>query len=247
MIDSAPLKGGSHNGSEAFLEARLAKHDGDRPLSKKAEDLDEHARDLVSDLTEFDVRSSKQAQSINLSKRLWVAALALVVIFMLLVLSGFRFTDVGFSEPHDEEMVEEPAGVATAAEDSGPGVASPDASELTSGTWDMYWTNIEGDESVGFVLRFMDDEYGTLEFPDDKNAYDGRWDLDGDQISFGFARDFDGSGWSVTEWSAFEGTLVNPDLIIGTWLRDDWSCTPDDGCSTKPVPSESDSRLVRQP
>ena len=246
MIDSDRLKGGRHNGSEAFLEAGLAKRGGDRSLSKEAEDLDGHARDLISDLTEFDVRSDKQAHSSNLSKRLWVAALALVVLFILFVLAGLLFFDVGSSESN-AEVVADPAGVTTAEGDSGPRVAGPDASEPTSGTWDMYWTNIEGNESVGFTLRFIDDEYGTVEFPYDDRAYDGTWDINGDQISFGFARDFDGPGWSVTAWSAFEGTLDKPDLLLGTGLRDDGSCTPDDGCSTNPGPARSDSRLVRKP
>lgn len=222
----------------------MAKHDGDRPLSEEAEDLDDHARDLVSDLTEFDVRSDRQEHSSNLSKWLLILAAVLVLVFLLLSLTGSIWAG-------DEDGSEAPSdsGTATTVADQG-GASNEQSSETagpTSGTWEMYWTNIEGNERVAFTLRFMDDEYGTVEFPYDDKPYDARWDINGNQISFGFARDFDGPGWSVTEWSSFEGTLVNPDLITGNWLRDDWSCAPDDGCSKGPVPSKFDSRLVRQP
>lgn len=158
------------------------------------------------------------------------------------LVSELEVFEDGSEAPSDSGTTTTVADQGAASNEQSTGAAGP-----TSGTWDMYWTNAEGNESVGFTLRFMDDEYGTVEFPDDDRAYDGTWDINGERISFGIARDFDGPDWSVTEWSSFEGTLVNPDLITGNWLRDDWSCTPGDGCSTKPVPAESDSRLVRQP
>lgn len=217
--------------------------DGDHRLSKEAQDLDDRLRGVASDLGVSDVKKKRKPK-----RKPWKVTFLFLIFLMAAigVLYAVIFEPDLFTS-QSEALVRD--GAVVYADDQG--AASNEQSSETAGpiggTWAMYWTNIEGNENVGFTLRFMDDEYGTVEFPYDDRAYDGRWDINGDQISFGFARDFDGPSGSVTEWSSFEGTLVKPDLITGNWLRDDWSCTPDDGCSTKPVPKSSDSRLVRQP
>ena len=215
-------------------------NDGDRHLSPEEKVVDSHHRTMESDLRPSDGRRKPGSCMFAI---LWTGLTFTAAFGLLFVINTRLDLLASDSEPLNASDTE------SAVADQG--AASNEQSSETAGpirgTWAMYWTNIEGNEKVGFTLRFMDDEYGTVEFPYDDRAYDGRWDINGDQISFGFARDFDGPSGSVTEWSSFEGTLVKPDLITGNWLRDDWSCTPDDGCSTKPVPTSSDSRLVRQP
>lgn len=219
------------------MEVALTASGDHQPLSDEAQDLDDHARGLVSDLTDFNVRKRIPTRLGFLGLLLLMVAIAVLV---LVITKPDIFTDQ--SEASGGSSTE-----AGAADQSSASSAADVAGEgPIGGTWDMYVTNSQGNENVAFTLRFLDDEYGTIEFPYDELAYSGTWDIDGDQISFGFARDFDASYDSVTEWSAFEGTLVGSDLILGEWFRDDWSCAPDEGCSIEPEPVGYSARLVRQ-
>lgn len=231
------------------LEAWLANHDGDRPVRRSKRQIEDDIRDKISDLTPFDVRTHRKRRPANLSKRLWVAALALVALFILFVIPLIWHGPIaGSSDPSDTPVADSP-GAATSAQSSDPSNASPGPDGSITGTWDMYWTNPNGVENVGFILRFLDDEYGTLEAPYDDLVHDGTYDVDGDQISFGFARDFEVPSGIMTEWSAFEGTLVGPDEIRGKWFRDDWECWPEPnaGCKTAEDLIGQPSRLVRRP
>lgn len=237
----------NRNRNASILEGEVAADAGETRPSEQAQSPNGHPRESASDLGPLGIPKNSGC----LVKTLWAGFLLLIgFVSIAYILSDKVDIGWGGSEASNDSAVvstvADPGAASTGSASDAEGSAS-DSAGPTSGTWDLYWTNAEGNERVGFTLRFMDDEYGTVEFPYDDRAYAGTWDITGDRISFGFARDFDGPDWSVTEWSSFEGTLVNPDLITGNWLRDDWSCAPDDGCSTKPVPAKSDSRLVRQP
>lgn len=239
-FDLSHVAGGRKNGNEAVLEVALLADDGKQPLSEDAANLDDHARGLISDLTDFNVRKRKPSRF----SLLWLLLIVVAIAVLMLVITRPALFTSRSQTPNAANTDLTAADQASTASDSGLADAGP-----ISGTWDMYWTNVNGDESVGFVVRFTDDEYGTIDFPYDERAYDAVFDMTGDQVSFGFARDFDVPSGTLTEWSSFEGTLVTPDEIRGEWLRDDWECwsDPNAGCKKKVEPAHYPSRLVRQP
>ena len=154
--------------------------------------------------------------------------LLLVALFLLIGagVAGFGSNDPGTQSPADS------------VESEGP----------LSGTWDMYWTNIEGNERVGFTVRFVGGQTGSVEILEDDTEYDATFQVNGDQVRFTFTRVFDLPTGDWPETSVFEGTLTSDDRMIGQWERQDWSCEPgrDPVCKYGDEPTRFPSRLVRK-
>ncbi len=203
-------------------------------LSKEAEALDGHARNLISDLTDLDVRSSKPKKKRPIST--WMIALIGLLIIVTIVFAVFY-------NPKD------PDGAGAAATTTATGSAGADPSGPLAGTWDMYWTNSEGVERKGFTIRFIGAETGTVEILEDATEYGTEFTLDGDTLWFTFTRVFDLDTGEWPETSVFEGTLSGSGEITGEWERQDWSCSPDADppCSYGPKPLYFPARLVGQP
>jgi hypothetical protein len=69
---------------------------GDLPLSEGAKDVDDHVRDLVSDLTDFDVRSDKPRRLSDLTN--WCIAMAyFLLVVAVLYASGTLSSDPAFT------------------------------------------------------------------------------------------------------------------------------------------------------
>ena len=224
----------------AFLEVALTPDDGNPPLSGAAEDLDDHARGLVSDLTDFDVRKHKPKRLSDLTNwRIGMAFFLLVVAIVVAVLYASGTLDPG------------PAFTGAPADVVSPtmSVVNSDGDGPVGGTWIMDWTNVNGIENHAFTVVFAGTDTGTVEILGDDTVHDGAFRLKGDQISFTFSRTFDLPTGDWSEASEFEGTLVDADKILGVWTRQDWSCAPDDDppCTYGPEPIGFSSRLVRQP
>lgn len=117
----------------------------------------------------------------------------------------------------------------------------------------MYWTNANGSETPAFSVVFAGTDTGAVEILEEDTVHDGKFRLDGDQISFTFTRIFDLPTGDWPEKSEFKGTLVglgesDGDEIYGDWFREGWSCEPDRDppCGYEPVPTRFAFRLTRQ-
>ena len=182
---------------------------------------------MISDLTEFDVQKETPKPN-NLTRGLFLVGLLLVALFLLI---GAGVVGFGSDGP-------EATGSGGLVESEG----------LLSGTWDMYFTNSEGTESIGFTVRFIGADAGTVEILEDTTVRDASFDVDGDQVRFTFTRVFDLPTGDWPETSVFEGTLTGDDRMIGEWERQDWSCEPgrDPVCKYGEKPTKFRSRLVRK-
>jgi len=227
-----------------FLEVESVTKGGDRRLSKEAQDLDDHLRGVASDLGPSN--GGKKRRPWKVTFLFLILLMAAIGVLFAVIFQPELFTSQ--SEPLDASGTES----TVTDQDSAPSEPTSDTAGSIAdgsiiGTWDMYWTNANKSENVGFTVRFLDDEFGTIEFPYDDSAYDGTFDVVGDQISFGFARDLGSGGDTHAVWDVFEGTMIGPDEVHGEWMREQWSCTPDADCTIEGPPLPFDSRLVRQP
>lgn len=201
--------------------------DGDPPLSEAAEDLDDRARGLVSDLTPFDVRERKPKRSNDLTN--WLIAIAALLLLVALVVailyaSGTLETGVAVSG----------ASVDAGGTNTNPetGLVDSDVDGPLSGTWFMHSTNSEGDERPVFTVVFTGTDRGTVEILEDDTEFDTHFRLDGDTVWFTFTRvfDFETDDSQTVKWpeiSVFTGAFTGVDKISGEWARDDWECLPD--------------------
>jgi len=224
----------------ALPEAELAHDDDHVPLSEEAENLDDHARGLISDLTELDVRRPKPRPA-NGRKSL-VFLILLVVALVALFLFGFGVLRPGWKPAEVESTVRADTGTSVA----GSGTDGP-----LSGTWDVYWTNSDGEENQAFTIRFVGADAGTVEFVE--GAYevmDATFEVNGDQVAFAFTRIFNQADGDWPEASTFEGTLTAAGRIVGEWTRQNWSCAADlsgkSTCRYEPDLARYPSRLVRR-
>jgi len=140
-----------------------------------------------------------------------------------------------------------------------PDFVDADGATPLSGTWVMYWRNVEGNDSPAFTLRFNGVNGGSVEVLNDETESDTWIEFDGDELRFGFTRTFDLSdnwpegtpypagGWD--EKSEFKFTRVSDGQFLGTWFRDDWECRPDrtPACATNPIPNSFTAWIEREP
>jgi len=252
---------------------QVANVDGDQSFSEEAQRFDNHARDLISDLTEFDVRKDEQSHKQETGSRpptelrAWLRLLVLIGSTAALFFAIFVAYFLARSNDSDGVDAESPVVVSTSAAIPAPaeGANMPPGSEPgttaftgtgeLSGVWEMSWFTSTGDYGRGgFTLVFEGTNSGTINLLNDDYEYDTAFGLDGNDVWFAFTRDFGTGGvvappGNVAGRSLFKGSFVGPDEIEGLWIRDDWSCDPDGNCEVTPG-KEADgliSYLFRKP
>lgn len=231
----------------------MAPDDEDTPLSEAAEDVEERARRLVSDLTPFDVGEHKPRRLSDRTKRLYLAALIFVIVFVLWLAGFVVVNPFGSSDP-DTATPAASADVASTQSNPATSAVNSDAVGPLSGTWTMYWTPKKMTERPAFTVRFTGTDRGTVEILNEDTESNAHFRLDGDLVWFTFTRVFDietdDSG--IVKWpeiSVFEGAFTGVDGISGEWAREAWDCVPDRDppCVIKPDAIGDKSRLVREP
>jgi hypothetical protein len=236
------------------LEAESVTDDGNRRLGEEAQNIDDDLRGVVSNLTEFDVRKHKRSP---LKSTNWlILAMVFAIAFLVLIIGfGLRLFEPLYDRWSDPggAVTGSPADLVSTASSLAPDIASSDAEGPLSGTWAMYWTNVNGSENQAFTIRFDGDDRGTIEIFNDDTEFDTHFRFDGDLVWFTFTRVFeieisDSQTVNWPEISTFEGTFTGADEISGEWAREGWDCVPDRDppCQYRPDAVGDPSRLVRQ-
>jgi len=246
----------SHNRWAASVEVNLASDDRDRPLSKEAEEYDDLIRETHAAQEELAGRRKADKPS---GGRKWPSgwknpvywlALVLLMVWMVFATNAARWPWDDSDAADTAKQVDESSTMPSSAPDT---VSSLDAGGL-SGIWDMYATNVEGNDRQVFTVQFVGTDSGTLDILNDDTEFDTVFRvLDGGKVWFTFTRIFPfmPSNSPAIEWpeiSVFEGTFVGPGEIVGEWGRDDWDCVPDRDppCKYRSDAVGMPSRLVRQ-
>ncbi len=211
---------------------------GDSSLSDEAREVDDHARELIADLTGMDVR---RRFTDLLNWRMVVAVFLLVLAISTAVVYTRRSTEPVAATVESAQALD-PANRVSAPVGSA-------ANDPLNGTWIMYATGSDGIERHTFTVQFVGSNTGVVEILEDTTEFDATFTLAGDQVSFTFTRilDLDTGDWSET--SVFGGALVGADEISGEYARENWSCLVDRDppCAYEAEPLRFPSRLVRQP
>ena len=154
------------------------------------------------------------------------------------------------SQGETEPPTETGAGSSSLVEASADQTSVDDANgdgPLGGSTWNMWWTNSEGSESVALVIRFIGDTSGTIEILNDDTESATSFELNDDALSFEFTRLI--GDREVPERSKWDGEFDPGRYLVasGTWQREDWSCPPPpSACEIGPGFTSFDSELVRE-
>lgn len=215
-------------------------NDGDRRLSREAQDLDDHLRGVASDLGPSN--GGKKRRPWKVTFLFLILLMAAIGVLFVVIFQPELFTSQ--SEPLDA------SGAESAVTDQGAAPSEPtsDTAGSISGTWAMYWTNSEGNESPAFTITFKGTDTGTLEILNDDTETETSFTIEDDKVEFLFTRTMRTDPATVLEESSFRGTLTGADSIVGEWGRQNWECwtDPNPGCRTMPNWDWYPARLVRQ-
>jgi hypothetical protein len=209
--------------------------DSDQPLSDDARKVDDKIRNVVSDLTDFEVRPIRRLASKVRTLSAWQIVVATVLLMVaLIVVFGFSL----FGSHDDLEHLDEAIDQA--------GSSDVVASGPLSGTWDMYWTNINGVDGKAYTVRFTTE--GTVWILEADAIGHTEYSLNGDRLRFTFTHVVSGSyheDFPVVD--NFEGVVDSAGEIVGEWERGGYECRPDrtPPCELQPSTSFA-SRLVIQ-
>ena len=232
-------------------------HNGDEELTEDARHIEDRARGLIADLTHFEVRAQKQRNVPRLlgDRLSWTTLLALllaVLFLLMMVMTQVLLRDRGDS---DAVPVAEPTSVPARDTDSSPAIESTEVTEVTevtgplSGTWTMYTTGSDDKERHAYTIRFIGGDSGVLDILEDDTEFDATYEVTGDTVRFTFTRILtlrDFGDWAET--SGFSGSFTEDNMIVGKYLREDWSCVPDRSppCEYGEQPGEYKARLERE-
>ncbi len=219
-------------------------------LSDAARELDEHARDVISDLSDFDVRKRDESRTsrLRLAGYFWIVFALMVAIFVVVrandsepaTTSSITTTSIAATMSGSEPGSLESDGTATATTQLG------DINGPLPGTWIMYITGSDEEERHAFTVQFIGTETGTVEILEDSTEFDTGYELRGDIVSFGFTRIRTTEFGDWSEMSGFEGTRATGAEFVGQYVRENWSCHPDRDppCEYETEPIRFPARLV---
>lgn len=81
----------------------------------------------------------------------------------------------------------------------------------------MWWTNVLGDTSPGFTIRFSGDTSGTIEVLNDNTDTETFFELNDDTVRLGFTRVLEHTG---PEKDFFIDTFAEDGIVYGEWTRE---------------------------